>query len=58
MREKVLNGFKSLGWFVIVSKKESNGLWVRLKHRDGREETISLWLDDSGYNRFEFENWD
>lgn len=58
MREKVINGFRSIGWFVIISKEEKDGLWVRLKNRDGREETISLWIDNNGECRFNFEDWD
>ena len=55
-RDKVLEGFTEEGYFVLIKEEQKNGIWYRLK-RYQSDITISLWMDNDGSFRFQFEDW-
>ena len=55
-RESVLKTFIDLGYHVLKEEKQPNGIWYRLI-KERSYISISLWCDNNGYYRFEFEDW-
>lgn len=55
-RESVLKTLKDLGYHILKEDKQKNGIWYRLI-KEGDYISISLWMDNDGYYRFEFEDW-
>ena len=55
-REEILQRFKDEGYFVLIKDEQKNGIWYRLK-RFNSDITISLWMDNDGSFRFQFEDW-
>ena len=55
-REEILQRFKDEGYFVLIKDEQENGIWYRLK-RFNSDITISLWMDNDGSFRFQFEDW-
>lgn len=55
-RDKVLERFTEEGYFVLIKEEQKNGIWYRLK-RYQSDITISLWMDNDGSFRFQFEDW-
>lgn len=55
-REEVLQRFKDEGYFVLIKDEQENGIWYRLK-RFNSDITVSLWMDNDGSFRFQFEDW-
>ena len=50
-----MKGFYDAGYSVIIKEEQSNGVWFRLK-RGSSDITVSLWMDNDGSFRFEFED--
>ncbi len=55
-RGPVLKGFYDAGYNVIIKEEQSNGVWFRLK-KGSSDITVSLWMDNDGSFRFQFEDW-
>lgn len=55
-REEILQRFKDEGYFVLIKDEQENGIWFRLK-RFNSDITVSLWMDNDGSFRFQFEDW-
>ncbi len=55
-REQILQRFKDEGYFVLIKDEQENGIWFRLK-RFNSDITVSLWMDNDGSFRFQFEDW-
>lgn len=55
-REEILQRFKDEGYFVLIKDEQENGIWYRLK-RFNSDITVSLWMDNDGSFRFQFEDW-
>lgn len=55
-REEILQRFKDEGYFVLIKDEQKNGIWYRLK-RFNSDITVSLWMDNDGSFRFQFEDW-
>lgn len=55
-RDKVLQGFKDEGYFILIKDEQSNGIWYRLKKFQS-DITVSLWMDNDGSFKFNYEDW-
>lgn len=55
-REEILQRFKDEGYFILIKDEQENGIWYRLK-RFNSDITVSLWMDNDGSFRFQFEDW-
>ena len=56
MRGQVLELIKDLGYRVLIKDEQENGIWYRLKKWNS-DITLSLWMDNDGSYRFNFEDW-